>query len=235
MAKMKLGRRLTEGVGAWLMFEFACDRSGVFSEKYLCQPIGQILAAISGNRVIAEHRHQPLAEFMRGSGRRPEIDFAVCDPYPHVRIAVESKWIGKTKPPVSSIVWDILRLEMLANEYDAQCFFMLGGKKRSLDAYFASEKFSGPVGNTNKKILRTDSNSIHNFDITPEAHHRVNIMREIFGKYQAMKFPLKIPTNRYTPFPAVPKANQYQVITWSISSRGRKRHMYPGNSKHYAQ
>ena len=107
MANMRMGRRLTEGVGAWLMFEFSCDRSGLFSEKYLSQPIGQILSAVSGDRVIAEYRHTPLAQFMRGPGRRPEIDFAVCDPFPDVKFAIESKWIGKTIPSVRSIVWDI--------------------------------------------------------------------------------------------------------------------------------
>jgi hypothetical protein len=31
MGNMKLTRRLTEGVGAWLHFEFACNRSGLFN------------------------------------------------------------------------------------------------------------------------------------------------------------------------------------------------------------
>jgi hypothetical protein len=37
-------RLMTTGVGSWLGFESACDRSGLFSEKYLTTAIGQILS-----------------------------------------------------------------------------------------------------------------------------------------------------------------------------------------------
>lgn len=45
---MKLVRRLVEGVGAWLQFETHCNRRGLFGERYLSVPIGQILGAVYG-------------------------------------------------------------------------------------------------------------------------------------------------------------------------------------------
>jgi hypothetical protein len=233
MANMNLGRRLTEGIGGWLMFEYSSGRSGLFSEKYLSQPIGQILTAVSGDRVIAEYQHKPLAQIMKGPGRRPEIDFAVCDPYPDVKIAVESKWIGQTKPPVQSIVWDIIRLEMLSYQYGADCYFILGGKKASLDAYFSSVQFTGSSSPGRKSILRVDINNVHPFDITPSVIHRIKMMKRIFKPYQELKFPSKIRTSRQTPFPENPKSNQFQIIAWKISSMGRKSFFYPKNSFHY--
>jgi|SRR3989339_758765 len=233
MADMKLGRKLTEGTGAWLMFEFACGRSGLFSEKYLSQPIGQILSAYSGDRVIAEFKHTPLSEHMKGPGRRPEIDFVVCDTFPDVSIAVESKWIGSTKPTVESIVWDIIRLEMLAYKYNAECYFILGGKKASLDAFLAENKFSGGSTAGKGTILRSDTNSAHHFDLSPSVRHRIKMMKKIFTPYQSLEFPAKISTGRQTPFPENPTSNQFQVITWKISSLGRKSIFYPKNSKHY--
>jgi len=140
---MDYARLLTQGAGAWLQFEHACDRGGLFSEKYLAHPIGQILSARSGNRAIAEYKHPVLAPLAKGAGHRPEVDFVVCEPYPRVSIAVESKWIGRTKPSLQSILWDMIRLELLAHQEKARCFFVLGGKRADLDKYFANEVFSG--------------------------------------------------------------------------------------------
>lgn len=77
---MNLRRKLTEGVGGWLQFEYHCNRSGLFSEKYLSVPIGHILNSITADRVIAEFKHPVLAKAKDGPGRRPEVDFVVCSP-----------------------------------------------------------------------------------------------------------------------------------------------------------
>jgi hypothetical protein len=47
---MNYARLLADGVGSWLQYEHACGHSGLFSEKYLAQPIGHILSGRSGNR-----------------------------------------------------------------------------------------------------------------------------------------------------------------------------------------
>jgi hypothetical protein len=119
---MDYAKLLAHGVGSWLQYEQACGHSGLFSEKYLAQPIGHILSGRSGNRALAEYAHPVLVKTARGPGRRPAIDFAICNPYPKVEIGVESKWIGKTRPDVESIVWDLMRLELLVHHEGARCF-----------------------------------------------------------------------------------------------------------------
>ncbi len=120
-----IARLLSEGVGSWLHFEATCDRSGLFNEKYLSYPIGQILSARLGDRVQAEFTHPLLAPLMTGSGRRPQIDFAYCDIWPTPTIAVETKWIGRTKVSVEDIIWDLIRLEMIAASNKQPVFLFL--------------------------------------------------------------------------------------------------------------
>lgn len=231
---MTLGRRLAEGIGAWLMFEFSCDRSGLFNEKYLSPPIGQILSSKYGDRVISEYQHGPLSDLMTGKGRRPEIDFAICDPYPDVKVAIESKWVGKSKPSIDRIIWDLIRLEMLAHKYGAECYFVLGGKKASVDAFLADKKFTGPNQLESEGVLNSKRNHVHYLKLTPDVRYRNRTMKKIFERYQDTKFPLKIKTVRHTPFPENPNKAQYQVIVWRIESLGRDKHFRPRNSLYYA-
>ena len=124
----QLARKLTVGIGSWLQFEYHCHRSELFSEKYLSVPIGQLLNAYYGPHVYAEIRHPVLAPLAKGRGRRPEVDFAVLNPFPKFLIAIESKWASE-QTTADSILWDLIRLELIAHASNAQAFFILAGKK----------------------------------------------------------------------------------------------------------
>lgn len=181
---MNYARLLCEGVGSWLQFEHACDRAGLFSEKYLTHPIGQILSARSGNRVKSEYLHPVLSELAKGPGRRPEIDFVVCDPYPSISIAVESKWIGSSKPSIERIIWDLIRLEMIAHHSKARCFFVLGGTRSNLNGYFEHQQFSGVISpRKSRPLLRTDSNTTHKTALVPTEQLRIPVLKKLFQPY----------------------------------------------------
>jgi hypothetical protein len=232
---MDYAKVLTGGVGAWLQFEQACDRTGLFSEKYLTHPIGQILSARSGNKAFAEFRHPVLAPLARGAGRRPEIDFVVCDPYPKISIAVESKWIGRSKPTIQSVLWDLIRLELLVHHEGARCFFILGGKRSDLGSFFAHEAFSDASGKPHKKpLLRHDNNSLHRTNLVPTDTARVPALKALFAPHLDMEFPHQIITRRSAPFPPDQKPNSFQVYAWEVLSPGRRDTFWPRNSKHYA-
>lgn len=232
---MNLTRLLTEGTGAWLHFEFTCNRSGLFSEKYLTVPIGQILSAWAGSRVVAEYRHPVLGPLAQGRGRRPEIDFVIFDRYPRIKYAVESKWIGHTAPSVQGILWDLIRLEMVAHAEQAECVFILGGQRGSLNAFFDSDAFYGPrKPHQRRSLLRIDNNSIHSIPLVPTVAHRIGMLRNIFADYQDMAFPQKISTRRSAPFPPEGGLKQYQVYAWKVSQSSRREVFYPKNSRHYA-
>lgn len=224
-----LGRRLTYGVGGWLQFEFYCHRSELFSEKYLSFPIGQILNAYFGPCVYAEVKHPVLAKNIKGPGRRPEVDFAVLDPYPNFKVAIESKWVGKNNLSIESIVWDLIRLEFIAHHSNARVFFLLAGKKRWLDELFDSDGFSGP----GEELLRTKGTpgkrgGTIRLD-TPKAY-RANIFRNVLLDYQTMKIPSRICTEGFFPFPEKCNTNEYQVFTWEISCAKPREEFLP--SKH---
>jgi hypothetical protein len=229
---MELARKLAEGTGAWLQYQYACNNSGLFSERFLAEPIGRILASITTEQVLAEHPHPVLAPLARGPGAKPSVDFVVQDPHPKVRVAVESKWLGQTRPSVRSIMWDLIRLEMIAHAEGADCFFVLGGMKRSLDAYFLRDAFAGkhPHG----PVLHASKNYKLEVTLAATVPHRMPMMKKLFANYQDVAFPHKILTRRTNPFPHACKSNQFQIYVWHVSSKGKRDVFFPRNSKHYA-
>jgi hypothetical protein len=219
-----------QGVGSWLQYEHACGHSGLFSEKYLAQPVGHILSGRSGNRALAEYTHPVLAEEAGGPGRRPAVDFVICNPYPRVQIAVESKWIGITRPDVENIVWDLIRLELLVHYEHARCFFVLGGKKGDLEDLFSDALFNG--GSTDRQprpFLRHDSNVIHTVSIGVVDGVRLPMLDATFAKYSDLKFPSKIATRRSAPFPERQIKSGYQIYVWEVRSAER-RHTFRGGA-----
>jgi hypothetical protein len=232
---MDYAKRLTGGVGAWLNFEAACDRTALFSEKYLAHPIGQILNAASGGRTLAEYQHPVLAPIKTSAGRRPEVDFVVVDDDRKVIVAVESKWIGATTPAVDKIVWDIIRLEMLAN-IGVQCFFVLGGKRKKLEALFGHAAFDAKDNRGYRKpLLRHDNNVLHATPLGPTVEARRPMLRKLFADYQQFEFPNVIHSRRSAPFPSDPNTSAFQVYTWEIKSTPNRTIFRPANSAQYRQ
>ncbi len=225
---------LARGIGGWLQFERACSRSGLFGEKYLAHPIGQILSARSGNRARAEYKHPILAPLASGPGRRPEVDFVVCENYPAVSLAVESKWIGRSKPSVQSILWDLIRLELLAHHEGARCFFILGGQRSALENYFSQLTFSdAKTKPQSRPLLRHDDNVRHRTFLVPVDSVRIDILKKLFAPYQDQEFAHKFYSRRTKPFPDPCPANGFQVYVWEISAASNREIFKPRNSKHY--
>lgn len=232
---MDYAKRLTNGVGAWLNFEAACDRTSLFSEKYLAHPIGQILNAASAGRTLAEYPHPVLAPRMTTAGARPAIDFVVLDANNQVSVAVESKWIGATAPSIQKILWDLIRLEMLAAQ-GVRCLFVLGGKRRKLEAMFAHPAFKASDNRGHPSpLLRHDLNVQHSTTLGPTVEARRLILRALFANYQTLEFPHAIISRRSAPFPADPTSSVFQVYCWEIRSPANRMPFRPENSRQYRQ
>jgi hypothetical protein len=227
-------RILSNGVGAWLQYEQACNHSALFSEKYLAHPIGNILSGQSGERAIAEFVHPVLAPFARGAGRRPAIDFAICDAYPKVAIGVESKWIGNTTPNVESILWDLIRLEILAHQEGARCFFLLGGRRRDLEELFRLAAFhNAATSRTRRPLLRHENNGMHTINIGPIDRARTPYLDDVFGRYPDFEFPSALATRRTAPFPTDQIRSGYQVYVWEVRSVMKRTTFRGGAMKFY--
>jgi hypothetical protein len=232
---MVLLRRLTEGLGAWLHYEFCCDRSELFSEKYLAPPVGILLSSAQIGRVFAEFTHPILAPLMTGRGRRPALDFVISESWPTPKLAIESKWVSESNFDVSSIVWDLVRLSLLNLHYGTECYFVLGGQKRMLNRLFLREEFAGPANRSDAtSILNYKSNHSSSLHLVPDQHYRVPLLRKVFEAWPpTLEAPQKIVTRRTAPFPKGQPSYQYQVFAWQITCPPNKEVFRPGNSKHY--
>ena len=231
---MNYARILSGGVGAWLQYEQACNHSALFSEKYLAHPIGNILSGQSGERTIAEFVHPVLAPMTHGPGRRPAIDFAVCDPYPKIAIGVESKWIGSAALDVGSILWDLVRLEILAYQEQARCFFLLGGRRRDLERLFAAPAFHNAATNrTRRPLLRHETNGMHPINIGPVDRAKTAYLEDVFERYPDFEFPSALITRRSAPFPGQQIKSGYQVYVWEVRSVPKRTTFRGGAMKLY--
>lgn len=232
---MDYARYLTEGLGGWLQFEAACDRSGLFSEKYLSYPVGQILSAWAKSRPLAEYRH-PSLNAVPTPGRPAEIDFAVCEHYPKVSVAVELKWIGNTRISVKSAIWDLIRLALIARHEKARCFFVLGGKRTDLDRLFGMKNFMGRTeGFSSPPLLSIENNVLHKTQLTASDRLRIPLLRSIYKDYQDFEFPNYLHSRRSQPFPANPIANRCQVYAWEVTCGSNVPVFKPRNSQQLMQ
>lgn len=223
---------LTRGVGSWLGFESICNRTGLFSEKYLAQPVGQILAAHNGNRVIAEYTHPILSSLTSGGGRRPALDFAVVDENNEPTIVVESKWIGRSVPSVESIAWDLVRLALMSQR-GARTYFLLAGPRNAVAKLFADADMMGSSVKPQRPLLRHDSTGRLETDLTPNHRVRIDMMKRLFSKYPHIVVPQSIVTQCRAPFPPDAKPRQHQVLVWEVAAHPSGRTFKPINSAAY--
>ena len=229
-----LVRKLCEGVGAWLHFEYLCRRDGLFSEQYLSVPVCQILSSALGDRIHSEFEHPILSRAMDGAGRRPSIDFVFCDPHPSIRVAVETKWAGSSHTTAASIIWDLIRLELIAHHFKATCIFLLAGRQSDLDALFADSDFAGPPRTPSRHpILRVNSDSLSNLSIGAHTHYRIPLLRSVLERCQDVAVPREILTRRSKPFPAECKNKNYQVFAWEVLSAEKREEFIPSESRYF--
>lgn len=231
-------RTLAQATGAWLQYEFACGRSEVFNERYLSVPICQALRHLYPHQIYAEFVHPVLAPFKEGMrGRRPEVDFAVVDPYPKVRCAVESKWIGKDGLSAAAVLWDLMRLELIAHHEAAEAFFIIGGRRKHLDSFFESKAFLG-LGSPEKgykRLLKIDSRRNPRIRLDSPQPDRETVIHKLVVDYQDLSFASRITTSSPSRYPDICPAFQYQVYAWRIVAPPGTHRFKPSNHSVYSQ
>jgi hypothetical protein len=230
---MKLVRRLVEGVGAWLQFETHCNRRGLFSERYLSAPIGQILGAVYGSNVHAEAPHPMLVAQQTGQGKRPRLDFAAFDESQKFLAAVESKWIGASTPTLDQIVWDLIRLELISAKFDAECCFILGGRKRDLNKLFGSADFRGKTIGHRKPLLPLSPGSRDRYRMRSAPFYRWDMHRRILSKWQKLEVAEIFELICAEPWPSTAINDQFQVYGWSVRAVKDRVSFVAGASKNY--
>ena len=217
--KLQIARYLSYGVGSWLSFESSCDRSGLFNEKYLAGPVGQVLNGRCQNRPVSEWPHSALSILKIGAGgKRLGVDFVVLYNSGNTEIAVETKWAGRSVLTTEKILWDLIRLEkIVTSEKNARCFFLLGGQQNRLNATFNRKDFAdqskrGPI----RMVLRWNSTGQHETRLYPPVASRKKVVEKLLSPYQNIPFPRKILSRRAVLLPEVSSLNAYRVYVWEI-------------------
>lgn len=213
-------RKIAQATGAWLQYEFACGRSHLFNERQLSTPIASVLNHLFPHQVHAEFLHPLLAAAKSGRpGRRPQVDFAVTQTYPKIICAVESKWVGKSGLSAEDILWDLLRLELIAHHEGASAYFILAGRRKHLDHFFKSRVFLGQRSSDGKyrRLLKLDRRRNARIRVDSPPKDRERVFGKLFAEYPGISFPARITTSGPYSYPeGCPSLFQYQAYAWRV-------------------
>lgn len=229
---MKDVTRLAQAVGAWLQYEFACNRSNLFNERYLSVAISDVLNVIHKDEVRSEYLHPVLAPHKSGPGRRPEVDFATIRNYPAVTSVLESKWVGPEGLSTGEILWDLLRLELIAHDSQVPAYFVLAGRRKHLEKFFKSKAFVGRPTSAGKYryLLKLDGRRVGAVRVDSPNDDRRGIFAKLFRDYQEVSFPSRITTSTPARYPEVCPMYQYQAYAWRVLSPAAPRFLPRNNS-----
>jgi hypothetical protein len=197
--------------------------------------ISAALDVIYKKSLHTEFLHPVLAPLKTGPGRRPELDFVVVETYPRIVCAVESKWVGADGIKVEDVVWDLLRLELVANEAKADAFFVLAGRRKHLKAFFSSKAFLGKRRKANspyRTILKMHSQP--RMGIRHPAPERADLFHKLFTDYQDVSFPEVLVTSVAEKYPEICPNFQYQAYAWRVHVPLKVTRFYPRDHKLYS-
>lgn len=217
---MDTARILAQAAGAWLQYEFACGRASLFNERYLSSPIANALHSVYKKEVHSEYLHPVLAPKTTGPGRRPEVDFAVVNNFPAIECVVETKWVGKNGLSAEEVIWDLLRLELIAHHSGAHAFFLMAGRKKHLDSFFRSKAFLGATNHSGKhrKLLKIDSAKTARLRVDNPPKDRIATFQKLLSRYQDVTFGSRVTTSAAHRYPENCPSFQYQALAWEIKA-----------------
>jgi hypothetical protein len=211
-------RRLAEGTSSWLLFEFHCKRGDLFSEKYLTVPVGQILTGLFPGQIKSEVNHPLLLKTSR-VGRPPQLDFVIVKDGIW-QVVIETKWVGKTEITVSQIIWDLMRLEILARLNNSVCYFILAGFNKKIVSLLENTHFnsSNPV----KSITTLTSTKI-SIDLSKLQQPIKDSLNVKMGKYPTCYFSEVISCDIPHFYPEKNINMSFKTLVWKVNAYNKSR------------
>lgn len=241
--------RLTAGISASLSYDYCCMRGNLFGESYLASSIGEILQSLHGGKsaqVISGYQHPILANVMLGSGRRPELDFVVTSyddssltsrarsatlPVKQARnsnllvSAIETKWAGSSHCTPKNVIWDLLRLEMIAAENPkVNAILLIAGRREKMISLRAELE----------NFIPFNSGS-HKLDLLPSETKKRKFLRGIFieRSLQTLNFPKSLQIAACVSSLSGVNASGMSVIAWRVKSVQKREKFRPFEIAHY--
>lgn len=169
-------------------------------------------------------------------GRRPEVDFAVVETFPKVTAVVETKWVGPDGLTAADVLWDLMRLELIAHQEKAKAFFVLAGRRKHLVRYFESRAFLGkPRSDGRLRPLLTLRHSRHtaNIPIVSPTPDRQAVIAKLLPPYQQIAFPQSVTTSSPAIYPETCTTFQYQAYVWEVYAPKLTARFLPANHSAY--
>lgn len=210
---------IAQATGAWLQYEFACGRSNLFNERYITTPVAAVLRHLYPHQVHSEFLHPILAPTKIGlPGRRPEVDFVATEIYPKIICAVKTKWVGRNGLSAEDIIWDLMRLELIAHYEKAEAYFVLAGRRKHLLKFFQSRAFLGtPTSDGRyKRLLKLDSRRNARIRLDNPSRDRAPIISRLLQAYPSISFPSRLTTSKPYFYPEHCPSYQYQAYAWRV-------------------
>jgi hypothetical protein len=196
--------------------------------------IASALYAIYRQEVRSEFLHPVLGPLQSGPGRRPEVDFAVISNYPEVSCVLESKWVGTTPIRIEDVLWDLLRLELIAHKTKASAFFLLAGKRKHLKSFFESRSFQGRrtvAGKYRATILKMQPQP--RLRVSGAEEERKELFRKVLAPYQNISFPSMLSTSVGRIYPKDCPMFQYQACVWHVLAPAGTPRFFPKDHRFY--
>lgn len=152
-----------------------------------------------------------------GGGRRPQVDFAVTNTDGSYAVIVESKWTGRSTITTEQLIWDLIRLELIAFHSSAECYFVLGGFKKKIQPLLTPTHFAlNPVKPITKK--QKTNISLH---LDQLAGPVSTSLSQRMKKYSKVKFPSIITCDFPHHYPHQGNNMTFQVYTWRVRPNKR--------------
>jgi hypothetical protein len=198
-------------------------------------PIANALHYLHGGEVRSEFLHPVLAPTKTGPGRRPEVDFAVVHHYPSVSCVLESKWVGANGLTAEEVLWDLLRLELIAHHVGGPAYFLLAGRRRHIEMFFQSKAFLGAITyrGTYRRLLKLDERRNARIRVDTPAGDRIEIFRKLLRPYQGVSFSSRITTSICHFYPKDCPMFQHQAYAWRVLAPKDTHRFVPSNHSEY--
>jgi hypothetical protein len=150
-------------------------------------------------------------------------------------VALESKWVGRNGLAAEELLWDLIRLELIAHHTNATAYFLLAGRERHLRTFYSSPPFLGKPTKAGKyrRLLKLDHRRNPRIRIDTPAEDRKATLKKLLSPYQDLSFPTRITTSRGYSYPQECPTFQYRVYVWEVLAPAGTARFLPKNTKLY--
>jgi len=144
-----------------------------------------------------------------------------------IQLAIETKWCGDTLPTASSVVWDLIRLELLAAAYGTQCFFLLAGQHKQTHKFFQSVAFNEKKG----RAILSRRKEQYRLKLNEPKQDRVKNFKDAIRSSGNTLIPCSVMTQCVGPYPKNLEGMGFEVYIWYVQPSDKRDTFDP--TKHY--